>query len=146
MVGLYGLASLSWMTLLLLKRPGKDIPVITTITRMLVLISRTTVVIHTLRQSGPDSSNELIKIRCTSLTGKSQESPRTTIQKGTSTHQDTSLKEEILLAQTMTIVLATVLEGAQFLDKTTQALSIQELAIVVTWLRLNPFSMAMRSL
>ena len=97
-VGLFGLASLSWMTLSLLKRLSKEIPVITGLIQLQGLISRTTVVIHTLRQSGPDSSNELIKIRCTSLTGKSQESPRTTIQKGTSSHQDMSLKGETLLA------------------------------------------------
>ena len=96
------------MTPLLLKRPVKLIRAIFTITRHLDLISRTTAEIHTLKLSGPGSSKELK--RSQSSTGKSQESPRTIIQKGTSIRADTSHKAETL-QEVDQIALTTSVEG-----------------------------------
>ena len=92
MGGLYGLASQSWMTLSLLKRPDNNLPIITTIMLDLGLISRTTVAIHMLRLSGPGSSRELP--RSLSLIGKCQELPLTTIRRGTNTPAGMSLEAE----------------------------------------------------
>ena len=96
------------MTPLLLKRPVKLIRAIFTITRHLDLISRTTAEIHTLKLSGPGSSKELK--RSLSSIGKSQESPRTIIQKGTSIRADTSHKAETL-QEVDQIALTTSVEG-----------------------------------
>ena len=146
MVGLYGLASLSWMTLLLLKRPGKDIPVITTITRMLVLISRMTVVIHMLRLSGPDSSKELT--RSQSSTERSQESPLTIIQRGMNTPADTSLKAETSLedqvVQATSVATGTV-EATEMVATKMKAPTTQELATEVSGLRQSRLAMVMRN-
>ena len=96
------------MTPLLLKRPDKLILAIIIDTQHLDLISRMTVEIHTLRLSGPGSSKELIRSQL--LTGKSLESPRTIIQKGTSIQADTSLKVETL-QEVDQIALTTSVEG-----------------------------------
>ena len=150
MVGLYGLASLSWMTLSLLKRPGKDIPVITTITRMLVLISRTTVVIHMLRLSGPDSSRELT--RSQSSTERSQELLLTIIQRGMNTPADTSLKAETSLEDQVvqaTSVATGIMEATDTemvaLTTKTRAPTTQELATEVSGLRRSRLAMVMRN-
>ena len=146
MVGLYGLASLSWMTLSLLKRPDKHIPVITTITRMLVLISRTTVVIHMLRLSGPDSSRELT--RSQSSTERSQELLLTIIQRGMNTPADTSLKAETSLedqvVQATSVATGTV-EATEMVATKMKAPTTQELATEVSGLRQSRLAMAMRN-
>ena len=96
------------MTLLLLKRPDKLILAIFIVTQHLDLISRMTVEIHTLKLSGPGSSKE--RKRSQLSTGKSLESPRTIIQKGTSIRADTSLKVETL-QEVIKIALTTSVEG-----------------------------------
>ena len=96
------------MTPLLLKRPDKLILAIFIVTQHLDLISRMTVEIHTLRLSGPGSSKE--RKRSQLSTGKSLESPRTIIQKGTSIRADTSHKAETL-QEVDQIALTTSVEG-----------------------------------
>ena len=150
MVGLYGLASQLWMTLSLLKRPDNSLPIITGIILFLELISRTMVVLHMLRRSGPGSSKELQK--CISLIEKSQESPLTIIQRGMNTPADMSLKAETY--QEDQVVQATsVATGMVEATETEIAASstqmrapiTQELATEASGLRLSRLAMVMRS-